>query len=295
MNKEKGRPNSFSKSFKSKNEEKGKPVIENKNQNKLYTRPNITNGDSYNIFSNGDLSNNKTEKRELKDNNNQGRFAKARKQKKKFNSNTEKNNYKEEEGYFKKKSKFANVDNCIEHQNKFKNRAEDRNGETTINGQDDDDKPFKVENYEFDKTTMKYLKNPQKFYSLRIEKKQELIKNAPKKIAQELYKMDFKGKFLKVINKRFRNNLEELRKFKIPFKVDSKTGEIYYNCSHYKILNSLNFHSLCKACEINCIDAKRDSKKPIKAKITKIIKILAKREKEDKTEYEKNFNFTWVS
>lgn len=135
-----------------------------------------------------------------------------------------------------------------------------------------------------------YLLNPKKFYNLKVHKKIELMKNSPRTIAKEFYKLDFQIKFFKIINKKFKGKFKELKKYRMPFQFQ-KGGEIKLDGSYYKLLNSINFFKLCRDCEIHSFDAKSDWKKAAQQKISKTIKILIVKEKDEKEKYEKNLRY----
>lgn len=116
-----------------------------------------------------------------------------------------------------------------------------------------------------------YLLQPKKFYNLKFHKKIELIRNSPKKIAREFYKIDYQHKFLTAVNRYFKKKPEELKKFNVPLAFNHK-GEVELTSSYYVLLNSIDFFTICRHCQINSFDAARDVKKVAAQKISLMVK-----------------------
>lgn len=142
-----------------------------------------------------------------------------------------------------------------------------------------------------------YLLNKKKFYNLKFEKKLEMIKNSPKNIAREFYKIDYTHKFLSAISRNFRNKPEELKRYNIPLRLTAK-GEAELTNSYYVLLNSIDFFSLCRHCKINSFDATKDTRKVASHKISLMIKKMKVNEQSlGASGYEENlkFNLSGVS
>lgn len=136
-----------------------------------------------------------------------------------------------------------------------------------------------------------YLLQPKKFYNLKFQKKIELIRNCPKKVAREFYKIDYQHKFLSAMNRYFKKHPKELKLFNIPLEFNPE-GEVDLVSSYYVLLNSIDFFNICKHCEINSFDAARDVKKVIAQKISLMVKKMKiNAESLGKEEYEKNLKF----
>lgn len=116
-----------------------------------------------------------------------------------------------------------------------------------------------------------YLLQPKKFYNLKFQKKLELIRNSPKKIAREFYKIDFQHKFLAAMTRFFKEKPDELKLFNIPLEINDK-GEVELISSYYVLLNSIDFFIICRHCKINSFDAAKDLRKKVDHKISLIIK-----------------------
>lgn len=136
-----------------------------------------------------------------------------------------------------------------------------------------------------------YLLQPKKFYNLKFHKKIELIRNSPKKIAREFYKIDYQHKFLTSMNRYFKKHPGELKKFNIPLDFNQK-GDIEPTSSYYVLLNSIDFFTICRHCQINSFDAARDVKKVVAQKISLMVKKIRIHEHSlGKEECEKNLRF----
>lgn len=136
-----------------------------------------------------------------------------------------------------------------------------------------------------------YLLNKKKFYNLKFEKKLEMIKNSPKKIAREFYKIDYIYKFLSAISRNFKSEKEKLKLYRVPLKFNKK-GEVELTNSYYVLLNSIDFFHICRNCKINSFDATKDTKKGVSHKISLMIKKMKVNEESlGKDGYEENLKY----
>lgn len=107
-----------------------------------------------------------------------------------------------------------------------------------------------------------------KFYSLKFEQKMELIRKLDKEIVRHFFEKDYEGKILASFERKLKEDVHFLRKFKLPLVVNAK-GKLEYmsGYSYHNLLSLKEFGNACRDCQVNALDATKDKRRKITKKI----------------------------